>query len=76
MIAATADGTLFHADPWMTQVTRLKGAETMTIDMSDIRDDTANGLGMPFKIAAFPNGDLGLATGSERYLRLHWPDAS
>lgn len=75
MIAATADGTLFHADPWMTEVTRLKGAETMTIDMSDIRDDTSEGLGMPFKIAAFPNGDLGLATGSERYLRLHWPEA-
>lgn len=76
MIAATADGTLFHADPWMTQLTRLKGAETVTIDMSDIQDDNAEGLGMPFKIAAFPNGDLGLATGSERYLRLHWPDAS
>jgi hypothetical protein len=41
MIAATADGALYHADPWMTQVTRLKGAESVTIDMSDIRDDSA-----------------------------------
>jgi len=76
MIAATADGALYHADPWMTGVTRLKGTESVTIDMTDIKHDGAGGLGMPFKIATFPNGDLGLATGDERYLRLRWPGAA
>lgn len=76
MLVATADGTLFHADPWMTEITRIKGAETTKIDMTDLKADPAVELGMPFEMAAFPDGDLGLATGSNRYLRIHWPAAA
>lgn len=76
MIAATADGTLFHADPWMTRITRIKGAASSSIDMVDLKPEPSVDLGMPFEIAAFPNGDLGLATASERYLRVRWPEAT
>jgi hypothetical protein len=76
MLAATADGTLFHADPWMTRITRIKGSTSRSIDVVDLKADPSMDVGMPFEIAAFPNGDLGLATGSERYLRIRWPEAT
>jgi DNA-directed RNA polymerase subunit RPC12/RpoP len=76
MVAATADGTLYHADPWTPVITRIKGTERSSIDLSALEDDTKAGTGMPFEIAAFPNGDLGVGTGSYRYLRIHWPEPS
>ena len=74
ILASTADGTIFHADPWMTRITRIKGAEMTSIDMTDLTRDVSMDVGMPFEMAAFPNGDLGLATGSDRYLRIRWPE--
>ena len=73
MIAAAADGTLFHADPWMTRLTRIKGATSTSIDITDLRGKPEDELGMPGKIAVFPNGDLALATSGQRYIRVRWP---
>lgn len=73
-LAATADGTLFHTDPWMTRMTRIKAGKMASIDMTDLERDPQMDLGIPHFIAAFPNGDLGVATGSQRYLRIRWPD--
>jgi hypothetical protein len=73
MIAAAADGTLVHADPWMTRLTRMKGTSRSTIDISDLQSAPSDELGMPGDIAVFPDGDLALATSGQRYLRVRWP---
>lgn len=73
MIAAAADGALFHADPWMTRLTRIKDGRATTIDMTDLANDAVADLGMPSEIGVFPNGDLALATSAHRYLRVRWP---
>ena len=72
-IAAGADGTLFHADPWMTRITRIKGAATSAIDLAAIERDAEMELGTPYRLAVFPNGDLGITTSAQRYLRVRWP---
>ena len=72
-LAATADGTVYHSDPWSSEVTRIKGNQIDSIDMTDFKVDAGVDLNVPHEIAAFPDGDLGIVTGSHRYLRFTWP---
>lgn len=72
-IAATADGIIYYSDPWMSDVQRVVNGTIERVSLSDIGRNSRDGLGMPGAIALYTNGDLGMLTHNDRFLRIKWP---
>ncbi len=69
-LAASPDGSLWYGDAWVRDLQRIIGPEVQRIGFSGLAEAAGQGIGNCATIAAYPNGDIGLATLDDQLIRV------
>lgn len=69
-LVLSPDGSLWYGDAWLRNLQRITGSNVQRLDLSEVAYQSEESIGNVAAIAAYPNGDIGIATYGYQLVRV------